>query len=187
MADIKLIKLIAGNNYDVVTMENKTDKYIVTHKTCGHKFVRSASDISLYGIHCPRCTETKSSVATAVDESHALELYKRCKSYIPSSFSLTGDTSSKENSIKVLTPQGETFTVVIEDLLDNKNLPDALARRDIATPSLALQILDIQTGQNIEIIDDFNSLDDEIRVRYHSTWVTKRVKVSDFIRGVFET
>lgn len=126
----KLVRIIAGNNFTIEEQENP-NVFTFIHNKCGNKFVREVKYISQHGIKCPRCDTTVATKAmrVCIDETLALKIYHDCKELLPSGYSIVGDTSDKNNIIKIITNTGDELQVVINDLLENINLPDCLLRR----------------------------------------------------------
>ncbi len=180
----KLVGIIAGKNFTIEEHENP-NVFTFTHNNCGNKFIREIRYISQYGVKCPRCDASvnNDSIKTCIDESLALQLYQRCKELLPSGSSIIGDTSDKCNTIKVVINLGNEIQVLIEDLLNNVNLPDCLLRRG-DVHSVQLELIDRIMPPKYLVLDDFQSLDTLVRVKNQETLTVFNCKIEDLLREV---
>lgn len=180
----KLVRIIAGNNFNIKEQEN-SNVFTIIHNKCGNKFVREIKHISQYGIKCPRCDIIMNTKAmrVCIDEILALKIYQECKELLPSGYSIVGDTSDKCNTVKIITNTGDELQVVINDLLENINLPDCLLRRgDIH--SIQLELIDRIVLPKYLILDDFQSLDSVVRVKNQETLIISSYRIEDLLREV---
>lgn len=186
---LRLIKQIAGTKY-TVSEDEKPDVVNLIHNKCGQHFQRTTSQISLYGIKCPRCNASAAiseQIVASKEELHALNLYQTCKQYIPHGFIIMGDTSSEDNVIEISSSDGNLhYSLKIQDILNNVNLPDCLARRDSSVSSVQLDILDILLPKEFSVLDNFNSLDDTVRVKNTRTLEVKEYLVRTILEGVMQ-
>ena len=180
----KLVRIIAGNNFTVEEHEDP-NIFTFTHNKCGNKFTRELNHISQYGIKCPRCDEviTTKALRMHIDATVALKIYQECKELLPKEFSIVGDTSSKDNTVKIITNSGRELQVVINDLLENINLPDCLLRRgDIH--SIQLELIDRILPSKYLILDDFQTLNTFVRVKNQETLTISSCRVEDLLSEV---
>lgn len=184
--NLKLIEVIAGDEYQVQEA-TVASCYVLTHKKCGNRFVRSESEISLQGIHCPRCsgiTYVRDQVIDGVNEKLATNLCKQCKEFLPSNTIIIGDTSSLENKITVKSEHGFCTEITIQDLISGNNLPDWLQRRTLQNVSTSLQVLDFFVPDRYEILDDFTKLTDYVRIKDKLSLQVQKMAVQDFIKEI---
>lgn len=186
MSNLKLIEVIAGTEYQV-QQSSEASAYVLTHNRCGNRFVRSEADISLHGIHCPRCEGSsylRDQVVDGVNEKLASTICKQCKEVLPTNALIIGDTSNTSNTITVKCDNGQSADIVIQDLLDGRNLPDWLQRRVLNTVNVPLQVLDFFVPPRYTVLDNFDKLDDCIRVKDNVLLQVKAATVQDFIEDI---
>lgn len=183
----KLIKLAAGSNY-VLNGDTQDGKISVTHRRCGHTFTVNVSEIALHGFSCSRCNDSLSGYfRNTSEEIKSMELYNKCMEVLPAGFELYGSTVSEDCIIKVSRPNCLDFSIKIADLLNGENLPDCLLHRSAEIiPSVQLQILDKLMDKNEEILDDFLSLEDTIRIKNNSTGEIISNTVKNVLEGAIQ-
>lgn len=178
-----LINKLAGNEYEVLdnTLSNK-DFVRFRHKTCKNVFQQSINDIAKNGIICDRCFTVKNkTILSNLDTSKSIQLYNEVLAVIDKGCKVIGDTSSLD-SIIVIEKKGRFYTEVkIRDLLEGTNLPDTLLHCRLTEKSIQMQMLQIFLGSRYEIIDDFTSFTDIIRVRDCTKDTIIREPVSTFV------
>lgn len=184
---LRILKLAAGDSYEV-SMSDTPDLVEVVHRKCGHSFKCTIRDIAFHGFRCSRCNEVlKKEMMHTAEEAHSIELYNKCKQMLPSGFIIYGQTLNDSSVIRVSWPGGEDFTISISDLLARKNLPDCLLHREEGiTPSIQLRILDLFIRDELEILDDFDSLEDVIRIKNNSTGVVIRYTVNEVLKEILD-
>ena len=183
---LTLLKISAGNNYNILSDISDDGLVDVLHRKCGNQMRLPVSQIALHGFSCSRCDALLlESFAVVAQEWKSRELYRKCMEKLPNGFSVYGSTISEENSIKVSWPMGEDFEIKISDLLEDRNLPDCLLHRDInLVPSIQLSILDMFINDEREILDDFNSLEDTIRIKNNRTGTVIAGTVKEIVKGL---
>lgn len=183
----KLVETIAGSAFNIVSADTNcpTPTFTLEHCKCGNKFGRTLNEISAQGIHCDRCERhvLGNTILKDAKRVKALHVYNQCKALIPDDFTIKGDTSDESNVIKVTDTIGNTFDISIKDLLENRNLPDCLVRRDVIHPSPALSILDT-LFDDYTVLDDFNTLYDEVRIRSNANHIVKKMSVNKFLESM---
>lgn len=181
-----LIKQIAGSQF--VVSEDASGLINVTHSKCGNQFQRSVAQISMHGLNCPRCNAVNNvneQIITSTEEMHALNLYNACKKFLPQHFILTGDTSDEDNVVEVSSSDGNMrFSLKIRDILENRNLPDCLMRRDASVSGVHLDVLDTLLPDELQVLDNFDSLDSVVRVKNNKTLEVKEYSVRAILEGV---
>lgn len=178
-----LLELAAGHSYKVLDV---TDTMVsVLHRKCGNEFISTVTDIARAGFSCPRCNETRADkMLTTLQNEHSKELYEAIKAKLPAGYNIFGSTKSVDEQIKVVYAGGE-FTILISDLLNDRNLPDCLIHRSSTlVPSVQLQIIDLFMEEHEEILDDFTELTDEIRIKDNKLGVIKTTTVEALLEGI---
>lgn len=182
---LNLLKISAGKNYKIQSkIENGTVE--ILHRKCGNVMRLPVAQLALHGFSCNRCDELlMQSFAIVAQECKSRELYKKCREKLPTGFSIYGSTVSEDNFIKISWPMGDDFEIKIKDLLEDNNLPDCLLHRNPdLVPSVQLNLLDIIIKDEQEVLDDFSSLDDTIRVKDNKTGTVIRGSVREIVKGL---
>lgn len=181
---LNILKLTAGDNFTINDFDGKS--VTVVHRRCGHVFNVTISEVATRGFRCSRCDDMRiQKPFTVLKEVASLELYDRCMSKLPKGFSIYGDTSDENNSIQISWSGGNRHTITVADLLNDKNLPDCLVHRNKdLKPSLQLSILDRLVEDYVEILDDFESLDDEVRVKDNKAGTIASRNVQDILQEI---
>ena len=182
----KIINALIGDEFTILRECTDDDLTVeLRHNRCGHSFVKSAFDIAYSGIRCNRCYSLdRENTILSLKEQQAIQLYDTCMKKLGPGYEIKGDTSSKENVIEVYRIGRDYFMITIDDFLNDRNLPEYLIHCTLKDPSIQFQILQEVSGNDFELLTDFNSLDDTIRIRDNTTESLFEEKVSDFMKRV---
>lgn len=180
----KIIKLTAGNNYSVLSIQNNEIEAV--HCKCGYRFKCTTSYVAAHGFHCDRCEETPNTCAIDVLRAKAsADILNQCSQKLPKGFKVYGDTSDVSNTVTLSYPGIDSFEMVIDDLLNDRNLPDCLIHRDAEIkPSIQLQLVDKFMHKDLEILDDFTAFTDVVRVKDNITLTVTEITVQELIEEV---
>lgn len=182
---LSLLKVSAGKSYKV-TSEILDGNVEVLHRKCGNLMQLPVSQLALHGFSCNRCDGIViRAFQQTAQECKSRELYNACINKLPVGFSIYGSTISEDDYITVSWPLGEDFKIKIADLINDVNLPDCLLHRDpLMHPSIQLSMLDMFIKDEKEILDDFETLDDTIRVKDNSTGTVNKATVREILKGL---
>lgn len=181
----RIIKGLAGSEFVILKGCSDSDHVVqLKHVPCGHVFSRSVASISSSGILCSRCNNMKAEqMLDVLDEEQSLSIYRRCKDLIGPGYKIVGDTGDLSNTVMVKCLRNERSTlVVIDDLINHRNLPDYLQHCWVESPTVQLQTLQFFVKDSSEILDDFSTLEDIVRVRDCYTERVSCMKVLDVMQ-----
>jgi len=152
------------------------------HKKCGHCFTRTAQEIAYNGLRCNRCYGlSREETLYNLQEQQALEIYDKCMKKLGPGYEVKGDTSSLDNEIEVVRVGKDYFIIKIDDLLNDRNLPEYLIHCTLKEKSVQMQILQNFVKPRYELLSDFSSLDDIISVRDNNAEKILKVTVKDLL------
>lgn len=178
---LKLLTVIAGDNYKILSL--KDSEVELLHRKCGHRFTTTVTKIAKNNFSCNRCDDvTREKIINTAAEIKSLRLFDLCLNKLPKGYAIYGDTSTEDSIITVSRPTGDNFEIKISDLLNDKNLPDCLLHRNSEMiPSIQLSILDIFMREELEILDDFSSFDDTVRIKDNKREIVYTITVREIV------
>ena len=181
----KLIKSIVEPDFSMVTECTEDSVSIELRHKCGHCFSVPYSVIAREGVSCNRCQKKdREKLLISCQEKVALKIYDECMERLGPGHTIEGDTSSYDNTVKVIRTGRSFFNIKISDLLNDVRVPVYLMRCTIKEPSVQLQLLQIMARDKFTILTDFTDLEGEVSVVNREEEKLYKMRVIDLINSL---